>query len=430
MTTIKVLSHKHLFFVPAVMIGLIILSAPSMAGMDAWTDKNGTVHIVDDLSKVPPEYRKKNVEEPDESSSSPVQKSNRDGRDSSLPAQDTDIHHLIKKLRDPDPTVRQRSALQLGTLKATDAVEQLIRATRDPHYVVQQAAVKALGLIGDPRSVPTLITALNHPRKEISSEAGNALKKIGHPAVERLVAAMNDKRENYSGKQALCLILGEIGDNRAVEPLINALQMSEVAAQAAYALGKIGDDRAIPPLIETLQKTGNKWSRARDAAVGSLTRFGGPLVITALISVLDDENIAYEARNSLLRMRNSSAINSLASTVCDNNERPRIIYESGKALSQMGEPAVEPLIACLINKNCACVNAAHCPGRSTAAYFLGEIKNRRAIGPLIDILNEQFVDIYLTRSMRDIASRSLSQITGQNFGPDYEKWKKWQAENR
>ena len=49
--------------------------------------------------------------------------------------------------------------------------------------------------------------------------------------------------------------LGKIGDTRAVEPLIKALQDSEeyVRRGAVEALGKIGDTRAVEPLITVLR---------------------------------------------------------------------------------------------------------------------------------------------------------------------------------
>jgi len=49
--------------------------------------------------------------------------------------------------------------------------------------------------------------------------------------------------------------LGEIGDSRAVEPLINALKdpFSDVQYYATRALGEIGDKRAVEPLTKALK---------------------------------------------------------------------------------------------------------------------------------------------------------------------------------
>lgn len=67
-----------------------------------------------------------------------------------------------------------------------------------------------------------------------------------------MIVALDDQQ---GVQEVAALALGEIGDSRAVKPLINALGDDnwEVRSSVAKALGKIGDDRAIQPLIEMLQ---------------------------------------------------------------------------------------------------------------------------------------------------------------------------------
>ena len=57
--------------------------------------------------------------------------------------------------------------------------------------------------------------------------------------------------EYYVERAHAAHALGEIGDRRAVEPLIAALEdrMSFVRRAAAEALGEIGDSRVVEPLI-------------------------------------------------------------------------------------------------------------------------------------------------------------------------------------
>ncbi len=217
------------------------------------------------------------------------------------------------------------------------------------------------------------------------------------------------------------------GAGPGTESLIQALKTRETAADAALALGRSGDERAVDPLIELLFKNRRGWSSGRDAALQALTQIGSSRGLKALISVLDDEDLAYNARNSLLQSDNPQVIDLLKSTLHDENEYPRIVHESGRVLSEMGKRGVEPLMSCLQNTRCACAKRNGCGGRSSAAYFLGQTKDPRAIGPLIEVLNERIIDDNITNSMHAIASRSLLDLTGQNFGADYAAWKKWQA---
>jgi HEAT repeat protein len=77
---------------------------------------------------------------------------------------------------------------------------------------------------------------------------------------------MEDTHNGEDARGAIAWALGEIGDQRAVEPLIEALfygdgeycvDFGRVAA--AEALGEIGDARAVEPLIELWKFTG-EWS--------------------------------------------------------------------------------------------------------------------------------------------------------------------------
>ena len=67
--------------------------------------------------------------------------------------------------------------------------------------------------------------------------------------------------------------LGKIGDKRAVEPLIKALEDKDgyVSQHSARALGKIGDTRAVEPLIELLSD--DDWG-VRNAAKEALKKLG------------------------------------------------------------------------------------------------------------------------------------------------------------
>lgn len=78
--------------------------------------------------------------------------------------------------------------------------------------------------------------------------------------------------------------------------------------------------------------------------------------------------------------------------------------------------AKEDLIAALDNENSYV--------RRDAAISLGVRKDLRAIEPLIHTLKDE--ELYV----QDCASESLTKITGQDFGKDYEKWKEWWEQNK
>ncbi|MFQ6118773.1 MAG: HEAT repeat domain-containing protein, partial [Methanosarcinales archaeon] len=95
--------------------------------------------------------------------------------------------------------------------------------------------------------------------------------------------------------------LGKIGDAKAVEPLIKALEdsSSSVRSSAAYALVKIGEP-AVEPLIKAL---GDRDWRVREEAADTLIKIGKPAV-GPLIKALRDWHwgVRNAAANLLIEM--------------------------------------------------------------------------------------------------------------------------------
>jgi HEAT repeat protein len=113
-------------------------------------------------------------------------------------------------------------------LRARRDVKGLIKALsyqKDYKDNVHQWAAEALGEIGDARAVEPLIVALKEGYTDVRRGAAEALCKIGAPAVEPLIAAL--KGTNGTVRRDAAESLGKIGDTRAVEPLIAALKDTE-----------------------------------------------------------------------------------------------------------------------------------------------------------------------------------------------------------
>jgi bilin biosynthesis protein len=113
--------------------------------------------------------------------------------------------------------------------------------------------IKKMEAEGD---IEALIRTLQDPDRKVGEDSAWALVKIGKPAVDPLIRALKipDCQVRW-GVGLVAWILGKIGDNRAVEPLIQALQHSEPIAreEAAWALGEIKDVRASESLLQALR---------------------------------------------------------------------------------------------------------------------------------------------------------------------------------
>lgn len=94
--------------------------------------------------------------------------------------------------------------------------------------------------------------------------------------------------------------LGNIGDKKAVRPLIKALNDDDrlVPSRAASALGKIGDERAINPLIKLLRSND---PNIVGVAENALIKIGEPS-INLLIPYLNDNRIEKRVKNILIQI--------------------------------------------------------------------------------------------------------------------------------
>ena len=111
-----------------------------------------------------------------------------------------------------------------------DKVDDLLLDLKFGDYGVQIAAIGALGEIGDTRAVGPLIEMIPKPSGYVSYEDDSWKRSIRIAAVQAL---------------------SKIGDPSAVDPLISIVSTSDdhwIKMEAALALGKIGDPRAVDAL--------------------------------------------------------------------------------------------------------------------------------------------------------------------------------------
>jgi HEAT repeat protein len=294
------------------------------------------------------------------------------------------VEPLIAALGDEEGGVREIVARALAEIGDPRAVDPLAAALDDEQQAVRQTALNALAQIGGVRATESLVAALKAESQPVRDGAANALVEIGAPAVEPLVAAL--KAESWRVRGAAARALVEIG-TPAVEPLVAALQDPEARPAAIKALGEIGDARALEPLLAVM-KEGDRRLRKDTAAV--LDKLGWQ----------PDESVAGAAYWVVKREWDkcveigTPAVEPLVAALADGDEDVR--EAASKALAKIGEPAVEPLVAALKHE--------HWSAREAAANALGGIADARALEPLVETLQDE------SRSVRWSAARALGKI--------------------
>lgn len=263
--------------------------------------------------------------------------------------------------------------------------------------------------------VKGLIKALGYPDKRdlevhrrvsfVRLDAMNALVRIGTPAVEPLIAALKGSEDvpwTVHANLARCAAaeaLGQIGDARAVQPLIatfgekwrhydvetfgpfqalrvmndfvtgSKLENDYLPTIAGRALVKIGAP-AMKALLAALKTNENT-----DEVIEALAGFGSTAV-EPVIAMLQKPKVRAKAIRLLIHLGDVRAIQPL---ILDAS------LDAADALVRFGAPAVNPLITALKHDNPSV--------RRMAAYALGEIGDARAAEPLKAILKDSDEDV-------------------------------------
>ena len=139
---------------------------------------------------------------------------------------------LMEVIRSPssDGQSRMEAVYELGELKDPAACRLLIdilRKDMKDRTGIWSAAIPALGNLGDSEGVPVLLDALN------------------------------DRNDDWLGREMAAHALGQIGNTEAVEALIHSVYFVDTRDVSIRALAKIGNIRATGVLIEALDETEN-----------------------------------------------------------------------------------------------------------------------------------------------------------------------------
>lgn len=202
----------------------------------------------------------------------------------------SEVDSLLFHLKNGDELQRMRAAERLGRLKEKTAVDVLINTLKDESDGVKKYACFALGEIGSPEAIKPLIALFSDPNKYVRGYAKTALLKIGEPASEPLARLLNNIDKNVRWKSAV--VLGRMGDRRAVKPLMEALEYGgkEYRKEAALLLSQLKEKKAIRLLIRAL---GDDEKHVVKAARVGIIEWGkeDEEVVIQLITALKDEDM-------------------------------------------------------------------------------------------------------------------------------------------
>lgn len=284
-----------------------------------------------------------------------------------------EVGQLIKKLTDPLPGVREKAARSLGHLRDQRAVgplaELLLQECRE-----HPAEIKGYTTPDGER----VVTGVSSGGSRVSSTATAALIRIGTPSVDSLIHLLDDGK--ICARSEAARALGEIGSDKAIEPLLELVRRTEwsvVVFLAQQALEKIGLG-AVDPLIKALK---DPSPTVRRVAAESLGKTGSKRSTEALTEMLGDpdKECRRAASMALKDLGDPAGAPALVAQLKSMDANAR--GHAALALGSMGSIAVPDLINTLRDERSSV--------RLDAIRGLGRTGDPRALGPLADYLEKK-----------------------------------------
>ena len=258
---------------------------------------------------------------------------------------------LVRALTSNDRGLAAYAMKAILDLRITSVLPLLAASSHHTNPIVRQRVIEVFGKIGGTNEVAAVIIALSDPVDHVQLAAVIALRQLHqYAAPERLTGMLVHTDAHV--RAAAARYFGDLGDRHFANHLAMLLldENRFVRSAAIEALGKMGDRSAILPLLEVLarQTPGGEAISPRQVA-GRGVVVGASRSLPPLLSGLE------------LLAQKAEAIKILGD------------WRANEAVVPIIENGLQPQDAQLL---------------AVSAFALGQIGDRRALGPLIALVQD------------------------------------------
>lgn len=220
---------------------------------------------------------------------------------------------LLRMLSDIDPDVRTAALWSIGQLKPAGASVAVSSIAYSKLADDRRAAAIALGDLGEYSSGATLTRLLYDSDKSVLKAAINSIAQLKYtPAAARVTALLYDSDPDVRNSAMIAIKALNYNAPSSIVAASMRDTDSRVRGESVTEFAKVAGDSSIPPLVNKLEDP--------------------------------DPTVRKNAALSLGKLKASSAITPLSRHIEDLDP---VSKEAAKALGEIGEPAMETLIAAL-----------------------------------------------------------------------------------
>ncbi len=233
-------------------------------------------------------------------------------------------------------------------------------------------------------------------RVDLRDDIIDALVRHGSATVELLIGQL--KSEDLEVRRSAVVALGRIGDSTAAPALLESLNDESLAIDAANALGQIGDPRAVDGLVNLI---GNTDASVRQAAVSALNSLTVSSMSERIIPLLHDPDP--NVRESAVKIAGyfgyPESAGALLELSHDEDERVRCV-----ALEHLPYVEDERVLDVLVH-----AMKEETPNvRAAAARALGHTFAPETLKPLVEGLSDE--DVWV----RYFSARALGRLRSED----------------
>ncbi len=239
-------------------------------------------------------------------------------------------------LRDTEVEVQNQAVDLLCKARHPETARHLVSVLQDESEYARRAAVEVLNEVGDERSIKFLLNAIKDSDWWVRTRAADALGKIGGPRViNAALSLVNDRDEDV--RRTAIEILNQTRDERAVNHLIEATRDSDwwVSERAVDALGAMANRKAVPRLIEMMGTN----PKSVPTVVRALGRIGDPRAMDAIMSALDrsETDARVSAVEALVKMADDRTVDTIQMRIQPlvSSVEETVVAAAQRALSEL-----------------------------------------------------------------------------------------------
>ncbi len=266
------------------------------------------------------------------------------------------IPHLLDALQTAgSPQARALFLSTLGFYEDERLLDPLCAALSDPDEAVREVAAFELADRGVSAALEQVLMTPQHIAG--TNVSARTLAQIGAPVVEPLILAFSAGDRPVFTRINAATALGEIGDMRALEPLIAARhdETPVIRLAATEALGHLKHPRSVEALVAALD---DNIPEIRRSAIWSLGVLGGEGVFEALVHIASnpatDPRLRSMAGNALGRLDQERTIPIFREMLADEC----VVRSLHPMLMSLGNTAIPPLLEAARNESQTALFAA------------------------------------------------------------------------